>query len=79
MTTMIAAAVESSSDGSDAGPGLLGFLVVAFLLLALFLLYRSMRKQLRRVDFDADGVTDEERMRRHGPHQSGPIDHSSDQ
>jgi hypothetical protein len=38
-----------------------------------------MRKQLRRVDFDADGVTDEERMRRHGPHQSGPIDHSSDQ
>lgn len=59
------AAIAAESEGTGAGPGLLGFLVVIFLLAALFLLYRSMRKQIRRVDFDADGVTDRERMREH--------------
>lgn len=48
----------------DASPGLLGFLVVAFLAVSLVLLYRSMRKQMRKVDFNDEGLTDEERMRR---------------
>lgn len=33
-------------------PGVLGFVVVALLGLALFLLIRSMNKQMRKIDFD---------------------------
>lgn len=62
MPTSAIGAAESAD--SSVGPGLLGFLVVIFLLVALFVLYRSMRKQIRRVDFDAEGGTDEERMHR---------------
>lgn len=58
-----AAVLADESTGTSVGPGLLGFLVMAFLVGALFLLYRSMRKQMRKVDFDPEGVTDEQRMR----------------
>ncbi len=57
----LTATVEETT-GSDFGPGLLGFLVVAFLGVSLFVLYRSMRKQMRKVDFDPEATTDEERM-----------------
>lgn len=45
-------------------PGVLGFVVVALLGLALFLLIRSMNKQIRRINFD-DGSGDP------GPHAAG--------
>jgi hypothetical protein len=57
------AAFVAASANSDAGPGLLGFLVVVALGLALIVLYRSLRRQLGRIDFDAQGTTDAERMR----------------
>ncbi|WP_116949911.1 hypothetical protein [Jiangella endophytica] len=58
-------AAEAEAEDSGIGPGLYGFLVLIFLVVALFLLYRSLRKQIRRVDFDAEGASDAERMREH--------------
>lgn len=52
-------------DASQIGPGSLGFWVVIGLLVVLFFLYRSMRKQVRRVDFDTGATTDEERVASH--------------
>jgi MYXO-CTERM domain-containing protein len=63
--------LASTTDGSGSGPGLTGFLVLAFLALAVVFLYRSMRKQLKRIDFDPEGRTDAERMRRRGPSRNG--------
>jgi hypothetical protein len=57
------ALLAEETDSPEIGPGLLGFAIMIFLLTALFLLYRSLRKQIRRVDFDAEGETDEERTR----------------
>jgi len=45
------------------GNGLLGLIVTAGLALAVIVLYRSMRKQMKKIDFDPDGTTDAERMR----------------
>lgn len=42
-------------------PGVLGFVVVALLGLALFLLIRSMNKQMRKIDFDDGSGPAEER------------------
>lgn len=39
-------------DPAQVKPGLLGFFVVAALGLATFLLIRSMRKQLRKINFE---------------------------
>ena len=61
MTTALAA----EQDSSSIGPGSLGFWIVILMLLALLLLYRSLRRQIRKVDFDPEGTTDEERMRGH--------------
>ncbi|SDT56097.1 hypothetical protein [Jiangella sp. DSM 45060] len=58
-------AAESEAEDSGIGPGLYGLLVLVFLIVALFLLYRSLRKQIRKVDFDPEGVDDAERMRGH--------------
>ena len=54
------------------GPGLTGFLVLAFLAVAVVFLYRSMRKQLKRIDFDPEGTTDAERMRDRDSSTNGP-------
>ncbi|WP_129670139.1 hypothetical protein [Phytoactinopolyspora endophytica] len=54
--------------GFSISAGSFGFWIVIALLLALFVLYRSMRRQLRRIDFDESGSTDEERMRGHQEH-----------
>jgi hypothetical protein len=56
----------AASGDSNAGIGFLGFAVIAALALALFFLYRSLRRQLGRIDFDAEGTSDAERMRRPG-------------
>ena len=54
----------AASNNSNNGIGLVGFLVIAGLALALVFLYRSLRRQLGRIDFDASGRSDAERMRR---------------
>jgi len=64
--------LASTTDGSGMGPGLTGFLVLAFLAVAVVFLYRSMRKQLRRIDFDPEGTTDAERMRDRDSSTNGP-------
>ena len=64
--------LASTTDGSGMGPGLTGFLVLLFLAVAVVFLYRSMRKQLRRIDFDPEGRTDAERMRDRDSSTNGP-------
>lgn len=64
--------LASTTDGSSIGPGLTGFLVLAFLAVAVVFLYRSLRKQLRRIDFDPEGRTDAERMRKRDSSANGP-------
>lgn len=44
--------LASSSVAEQVTPGLLGFLVVAGLALALFFLFRSMNKQLKKISPD---------------------------
>jgi hypothetical protein len=39
----------------DVNPGLLGFVIVALLGVATFLLIRSMHRQLKKIDFDEQG------------------------
>ena len=58
---VLAAAAASSSSGNDVEPGLLGFLVVAALGVALVFLLRSMNKHLRKVtpDPSAPGADDD--------------------
>ena len=58
---VLAAAAASSSSINDIEPGLLGFLVVAALGVALVFLLRSMNKHLRKVtpDPSAPGADDD--------------------
>ena len=49
---VLAAAAASSSSSNDIEPGVLGFLVVAALGVALVFLLRSMNKQLRKITPD---------------------------
>jgi hypothetical protein len=48
----VTALASSQSVASQVEPGLLGFLVVAAMALALYFLIRSMNKQLRKVGAD---------------------------
>jgi hypothetical protein len=48
----LADALVVAIDDSDVSPGVLGFLVVAALGVATWLLLRSMRRQMKKVDFD---------------------------
>lgn len=53
---------EPPIDPSRVTPGLLGFISFAFLVIAVVLLYRSMRKQMAKVNPDLpDGPGDRER------------------
>ena len=56
---VFAAAPDTPAPDSAVGPGLLGFLVVVALGLALVFLYRSLRKQLKRIDSREAQLTDE--------------------
>jgi len=60
------AVLVAANVDSNGGIGFLGFAVIGGLGLVLVFLYRSMRRQLRRIDFDADATSDAERMRRPG-------------
>jgi hypothetical protein len=51
--------VVLATDESDVTPGLLGFVVVALLGLATYLLIRSMNRQIRRIDLPEDDRADE--------------------
>ncbi len=48
--------LPGESDSTWLGPGLLGFLSVVFLAVAVFAIYKSMNKQLKRVTFDEAAV-----------------------
>jgi hypothetical protein len=50
----LAAAAASSSASSDVEPGVLGFLVVAAMGVALVFLLRSMNKQFRKITPEPD-------------------------
>ena len=53
---------EPPIDPSRVTPGILGFLSFMFLVVAVFLLYRSMRKQMSKVDPNLpEGPGDKER------------------
>lgn len=52
-------------DASSYGPGLLGFIVVAAIGLALFFLLKNMNKQMRKIQVPHDGREDER-------HDDGP-------
>jgi hypothetical protein len=69
---VVFAATPDVPADSAIGPGLLGFLIVVALGLALVFLYRSLRKQLRRIDFDADATSDVDRMRPDGSADGDP-------
>jgi hypothetical protein len=58
---VLAAAVASSSASDNIEPGVLGFLVVAAIGVALVFLLRSMNKHLRKItpDPSAPGVGDD--------------------
>jgi len=51
---VLAAVAAASSASDDVTPGVLGFLVVAVMGVALFFLLRSMNKQLRKIEPEAD-------------------------
>jgi hypothetical protein len=50
MTLAALAAAAASSSANDVEPGVLGFLVVAAMGVALVFLLRSMNKQFRKID-----------------------------
>jgi hypothetical protein len=53
---VLAAGAASSSASDDVGPGVLGFLVIAAMGVALVFLLRSMNKQFRKITPDARGT-----------------------
>lgn len=61
----------TDEGGYSFGPGPTGFLILAALALAIILLYRSMRKNLQRIDFNPNGRTDDERMHGHDVRGNG--------
>jgi hypothetical protein len=46
---------DIAADVAGVNPGLLGFVVVALLGVATWLLIRSMHRQLRKIDFEEPG------------------------
>jgi hypothetical protein len=50
------AAVRLAVDDNDVSPGVVGFLVVALLGGATYLLIRSMNRQIRRIDLPDDAA-----------------------
>ena len=54
---VLAAVAASSSASDDITPGVLGFLVVAVMAVALVFLFRSMNKQFRKIAPKAEETT----------------------
>ena len=53
---VLAAVAASSPSSNDVAPGVLGFLVVAVMGIALVFLLRSMNKQFRKIEPKADAA-----------------------
>ncbi len=62
---------SNADQGGSFGPGLLGFLILAGFAVAVVVIYLSLRKNLRRIDFNPEGRTDAERMRGHDVRRNG--------
>lgn len=68
VSALIAAVAPSPSatpteiDPSRVTPGALGFLAIVFMAVAIFFLWKSMSKQLKRIDFD-EAATDRKKPR----------------
>jgi hypothetical protein len=60
MTLAALAAAAASSSVNDVEPGVLGFLVVAAMGVALVFLLRSMNKQFRKIDVEPDAADGEQ-------------------
>ena len=60
MTLAALAAAAASSSVNDVEPGVLGFLVVAAMGVALVFLLRSMNKQFRKITPEPDAADGEE-------------------
>ncbi len=60
MTLAALAAAAASSSANDVEPGVLGFLVVAAMGVALVFLLRSMNKQFRKITHAPDAPDDEQ-------------------
>ena len=63
----LTAAVSRAVDDSAVTPGVLGFVVVAALGVATWLLIRSMNKQFRKIDLPDDQENDHQPEDRSGP------------
>lgn len=72
MTLTWEAATQLGVDESKVTPGLLGFLVVAALGAATYLLIRSMNRQLRRIDLPKDPPGEPEEADQDGKRGDGP-------
>ena len=57
---VLAAVAASTSASDDVSPGVLGFLVVAAMGVALVFLLKSMNKQFRKIDPKTEGATGSE-------------------
>lgn len=60
MTLAALAAAAASSSANDVEPGVLAFLVVAAMGVALVFLLRSMNKQFRKIDVEPDAPDGEQ-------------------
>jgi hypothetical protein len=60
MTLAALAAAAASSSANDVEPGVLGFLVVAAMGVALVFLLRSMNKQFRKIDAEPEAPDGEQ-------------------
>jgi hypothetical protein len=58
--TLAALAAAAASSSNDVEPGVLGFLVVAAMGVALVFLLRSMNKQFRKITPEPDAPEDEQ-------------------
>jgi hypothetical protein len=68
---VLTAVAASSPSSNDVTPGVLGFLVVAAMGVALVFLLRSMNKQLRKIEPKPEGVPGSEGAKRSKPGQNG--------
>ena len=68
---VLAAVAASSPAGDDVTPGVLGFLVVAAMGVALVFLLRSMNKQFRKIEPKPEGSPGSEGVKGSKPGQNG--------
>ena len=74
---LVHAAVDKAPDPEDVKPGWLGFGVFLALAVAVVLLWLSMRKQLKKVDFEVPGDEPTQGSSRHHPRHRHPAHHLS--